>query len=215
MLLQKNFSDYATGELVRPIRGSIVCEHSRAIGDPNRERNKAFHHEDFSKNKVWRFKIPYWLQEFLLRRHYDKYHNKVRPAVKDKKYVFDVHDTGNVMMKKNSYHIRNPRFPKLCLSNDDHRTSTKEEIQLFAELLEKEFGYKPTINDPYKGGYVTRTYGKNRTAIQIELGRYLYMDEHTQEIDEKKLADVREKLLTAIEKFSLQAPQHPQTQSRS
>ena len=52
-------------------------------------------------------------------------------------------------------------------------------VQRVAALLERR-GYRVRRNDPYAGGYITRHYGRPQEgveALQIELGRSLYMDE--------------------------------------
>ncbi|MFZ5608473.1 MAG: N-formylglutamate amidohydrolase [Pseudomonadota bacterium] len=51
----------------------------------------------------------------------------------------------------------------------------------FAETTLRRLGLKVARNDPYAGGYITRTYGrpeKGIHALQIEIARALYMDEH-------------------------------------
>jgi N-formylglutamate deformylase len=48
------------------------------------------------------------------------------------------------------------------------------------ETLLLEMGYRVRRNEPYAGGYITRTYGRptqNVHAVQIEIARGLYMDE--------------------------------------
>lgn len=51
-----------------------------------------------------------------------------------------------------------------------------------AEHIFRTLGFKVVRNRPYAGGFVTEHYGKpaeNRHALQIEISRALYMDEHT------------------------------------
>ncbi len=53
-----------------------------------------------------------------------------------------------------------------------------------AERVFRELGFSVARNAPYAGGYTTRRYGKPRRgvhALQIEINRGLYMDEHAVE----------------------------------
>jgi N-formylglutamate deformylase len=63
---------------------------------------------------------------------------------------------------------------------DAHGTAcTPRTIRHVQDVLEG-LGYRVRRNDPYAGGYITRHYGRPREgieALQIELGRSLYMDE--------------------------------------
>ncbi|WP_074882165.1 N-formylglutamate amidohydrolase [Pseudovibrio axinellae] len=50
--------------------------------------------------------------------------------------------------------------------------------------LLQNMGYHVALNRPYAGGYITENYGKPARgvhAIQVEINRSLYMDEHTHE----------------------------------
>jgi N-formylglutamate amidohydrolase len=63
---------------------------------------------------------------------------------------------------------------------DAHATACGLRIIRFVEQVLGELGYSVRRNDPYAGGYVTRTYGRPRErvhALQIEIARALYMDE--------------------------------------
>jgi N-formylglutamate deformylase len=63
---------------------------------------------------------------------------------------------------------------------DAHGTTCTARVTAFVEAVLTDFGYAVRRNDPYAGGYVTRFYGRPREgvhALQIEIGRFLYMDE--------------------------------------
>ena len=63
---------------------------------------------------------------------------------------------------------------------DAHGTACAPGIARVAEGLLAGLGYAVRRNDPYAGGYITRHYGRPREgvhALQIEIGRDLYMDE--------------------------------------
>jgi len=69
-------------------------------------------------------------------------------------------------------------------------------------------GYSVRPNEPYKGGWITRKFGRPRAnchAIQIEINRALYMDEQTFEIREpgmRRLARVCAELLGRLRTWS-------------
>jgi N-formylglutamate amidohydrolase len=208
--LLKNFSDFATRDII-PTKISknqiIYCNFSRALGDPNRKRtsNDLFREVDFNSIKVWKLKFPLILKKYLLKKYYDKYHNDINSKIKllEKKHkkiiLLDIHDTGNVLLgsKKIEDKKRKEKFPKINLGNCDNKTSSKKTINKLDRLFQKHFKIKPSINKPYKGGYVTQEYGLNqinRDVIQIEFGRYMYLDENTQTIDKEKVEVFKNKL---------------------
>ncbi|GAN76053.1 N-formylglutamate amidohydrolase [Acidisphaera rubrifaciens HS-AP3] len=72
------------------------------------------------------------------------------------------------------------RGPVDFVIGDVHGTSCSEEITRLIETELMRLGYRVRRNDPYAGGYITRTYGRPKTgrhAVQIEVARRLYMDE--------------------------------------
>jgi len=63
---------------------------------------------------------------------------------------------------------------------DAHGTACSPRVVRRLETLLLEMGYRVRRNEPYAGGYITRTYGRptqNVHAVQIEIARGLYMDE--------------------------------------
>jgi N-formylglutamate amidohydrolase len=63
---------------------------------------------------------------------------------------------------------------------DAHGTACTPTATRLVETLLIGLGYTVRRNDPYAGGYITRHYGRPREgvhALQIEIGRQLYMDE--------------------------------------
>lgn len=69
-----------------------------------------------------------------------------------------------------------------------------------AERAFRELGFSVARNAPYAGGYTTRRYGKPRRgvhALQIEINRGLYMDEHTVERMDR-FSDVADAIETVV-----------------
>ena len=64
---------------------------------------------------------------------------------------------------------------------DAHGTACAPQAIRLVEQVLSDLGYRVRRNDPYAGGYITRHYGRPREhvhALQIEINRTLYMDEH-------------------------------------
>ncbi|WP_057832564.1 N-formylglutamate deformylase [Colwellia sp. TT2012] len=62
--------------------------------------------------------------------------------------------------------------------------------------------YTSVVNGRFKGGYITRGYGKPREnihAVQLELSQHTYMDEPSDRYNEKKAAKVKEKLQAFVQ----------------
>ncbi|MBI5120999.1 MAG: N-formylglutamate amidohydrolase [Rhodospirillales bacterium] len=65
---------------------------------------------------------------------------------------------------------------------DGFGTTAGNDVMTRAEEYFASLGYKVSRNQPYAGGYTTRHYGQpsdNIHALQIEIRRSLYMDEHS------------------------------------
>ncbi|HCM48250.1 MAG TPA: N-formylglutamate deformylase [Colwellia sp.] len=62
--------------------------------------------------------------------------------------------------------------------------------------------YSTVVNGRFKGGYITRGYGRpaeNIHAVQLELSQHTYMDEPSDQYNEEKAAKVKEKLQTFVQ----------------
>lgn len=211
--LIKNSSDFATANLIPkdfPKNQKVICNFSRLIGDPNRnlEDENLFREFDFNENRIFRYQLPKVLKRFLIKKYYYNYHKKISNIVNvdEKLIIFDIHDTGNIFMKPNPKDdkLKKEKFPNINLGNLDNKSSSKKVIELLAKELKKELSLEVTLNNPYKGGFVTKKYSKfkNVEVIQIEIGRYLYMDEKTQKINQKEINRIRKGLIKALIKIS-------------
>jgi len=220
--LIKNFSDSATRKVIEDIPTSqkVVAGFSRAVGDPNRsdDAEDLFREFDFNKNPVWEEPLSAEEKKWLIDNCYRKYHNRVAEIVEniEKKYptviIFDIHDTGERMLGEDSSKdsFREGGFPEITIANREGKSCDPQIMKDFAEMLKKCLGVDVRVNDPFKGGYMTQKYGEkyndnleegekfHRNVIQVELGRYLYMDETTQKIDYEKLEVVKEGLQLAM-----------------
>lgn len=150
---------------------------ARAIVDLNRQP------DDFSTDGVIKthtcqmkpvYSIPPDNQMIkkLLDLYYYPYHHRLRQLVqsKEKKIIMglDCH-TMQGTSPKISPRPGTPR-PYVCLSNAGY-TCPQHWIQLMAECFKEYFGPSVTINDPFKGGYITRTHGREMPWMQVEISR--------------------------------------------
>ena len=208
--LLKNFSDFGTSYLIPadfPEEQRVVCWFSRAIGDPNRssDHGHLFRSEDFNGNRIWKKRLGEGVKRYLWRRYYAAYHDIVLRRIREMErkhrtvIILDIHDTGNLLLGPDydSDRERDKRIPMINLGNLDDTASSKSFMGRLADTFGKEFGERPWLNTPFKGGYVTYRYGPrypNREMVQVELRRDLYVDEKRQELDETRVEDVRRKL---------------------
>ena len=211
--LLKNYSDFGTSKILSekiPKNQTIICNFSRALGDPNRERNskELFREYDFNSVKIWKGDLPSSLKNHLIKKYYDKYHRQIEKRISqmEKKHekivILDIHDTGNYLLSPNKKDdkLREERFPEINLGNCNNASSSEDLLNHLAKILEEEFKFKPSLNKPYKGGWVTQKYGiknPNREVVQIEFGRYLYMNEREQEINQN-IYTIRDKFLKVV-----------------
>ena len=200
----------------------IIPWSPRIKWDPNRSADaKDFKREtDFNGIKL----IPRenQLKDQVGNKDHWKYHMSIEDRVADVEssywwsIVFDIHDT---WVRKQDIFTDNDFFrpwwyPEMEIGTLDGDSCNPVILEYFAEQVEKYFGFIPVINEQDKGGYVTQLHWweerENRViseeeprvvnAMQIELGRYLYMKESTQEIDHDQARKVWAALRMCIQK---------------
>ncbi|MEJ2260582.1 MAG: N-formylglutamate amidohydrolase [Nitrosopumilaceae archaeon] len=110
------------------------------------------------------------------------------------------------------YHnsIQKRMRPMFCLSNQDGKTSSTEMIELLASCISDSFDIdrnEISLNDPFHGGYITRTYGNNPLPwIQIEMNRDMYLGESwfdgdSLSIDSSRLRKLNEQFKNCLKLF--------------
>ena len=80
--------------------------------------------------------------------------------------------------------------PRVCLSNADG-TCPEAWMTVMHECFVESFGPDVRVNDPFRGGYITRSHAAEMPWMQIELSRAPYLT-----LDGK-----REAVLTALERW--------------
>ncbi|HET9486782.1 MAG TPA: N-formylglutamate amidohydrolase [Chryseosolibacter sp.] len=122
------------------------------------------------------------LEEVLRRKelYFQPYHQKVEELLAKMKSEFgkvllwDCHSIRQVVPT-----IQKKRFPDLILGSADGQSAANEFIQTALRRLGSD-NYSLEHNHPFKGGYITRHYGRpgNRQhALQLEMTKINYMDD--------------------------------------
>jgi N-formylglutamate deformylase len=106
-------------------------------------------------------------------------------------------------IRKNVSTIQKADFPDMILGNDDQTTATQPIIDVAFNSL-KEGGFQVNHNTPFKGGHITRYFGKpdnGINALQLEMNKILYMDDSETKFDESRANAMREVLKPVFEKL--------------
>ena len=175
---------------------------------------------DFNENEL----LPefYGVNDNSWEESHEIYHTKIPKRLTTlekngkRSITFDIHDTGVRLEDQNPEKdtFRPWGYPKMEIGTLDGSSCDPEILAFFVEQVEKYFGFSPVVNQKYKWGYVTKKHGwearksleeawenpNKRNVLQIELGRYLYMKESTQEIDHEQARKVWAALRMCIQK---------------
>lgn len=129
--------------------------------------------------------------------YYKPYHEQIRKKLFELKNKF-----GKVLLWE-CHSIRQfvptvfpEKFPDLILGNNDETSASKSVIDAALGEL-KNSNYNVSHNFPFKGGYITRHFGKpaeNQHALQLEMSKVNYMDDSETKYDEARAEKVREVL---------------------
>jgi formiminoglutamase len=128
------------------------------------------------------------LRNILIEMYYKPYHRSIQKSIHDLnlQLCLDCHSMASVAPDISPDGNKKKR-PKFCLSNNDGKTSSQEMIELLALCISKSYHIdrnEISLNDPFRGGYITKTYGNNPVPwIQVEMNRELYLSEPWFDID--------------------------------
>jgi N-formylglutamate deformylase len=132
--------------------------------------------------------------ERRLENYYRPYHRKINEIISKLKDEF-----GQVLfwdghsIRRNVETIRKEPFPDFILGDNDGKTADKKFIETALESLKKS-SWQINHNDPFKGGFLTRSKGKpenNVHALQLEMSKDLYMSDNELNYDSKKAEKVK------------------------
>jgi len=144
--------------------------------------------------------------------YFEPYHRKLTALLNEMKAEFgeallwDCHSIRHIVPS-----IRKERFPDLILGSADATSASAKLIETALNCLGGG-PYSLSHNHPFKGGYITRHYGKpaeNIHALQLEMNKINYMDDSETMYDTrraKKTADLLNKTLSELSR-TLLSPQ--------
>lgn len=92
--------------------------------------------------------------------------------------------------------IQKERFPDLILGSVDNKSASIEIIETALKSLSST-KYGLSHNHPFKGGYITRSFGKpneNQHALQLEMNKVNYMDDNELKYDKQRAEKIRKVL---------------------
>ena len=116
--------------------------------------------------------------------HHRPYHRALAQLLEEARHRF------GVSLLIDCHSMPSPRAPGVRIKatnnvdmvlGDCHGASCAPAVTALAERVLTEAGFEVARNEPYAGGYITRRYGRpeeGHHALQIEINRSLYMDEH-------------------------------------
>lgn len=97
--------------------------------------------------------------------------------------------------------IRDEPFPDLILGDNDEKSADAEIIRIALDNL-KQGKYELKHNTPFKGGNITRNFGKPETgvhALQLEMAKPNYMADDELTFDESRADEMRKILRPTLE----------------
>ncbi|MBA4053567.1 MAG: N-formylglutamate deformylase [Marivirga sp.] len=145
-------------------------------------------------------------------KYYDPYHQKLTDLLKDLKKEFgkvllwDCHSIRQYVKT-----IYNENIPDLILGDVDGVSASPQIIELAFNGL-KSSPYSVSHNFPFKGGFITRHYGKpleSQQVLQLEMTKINYMDDTETQYDtdraEKMRALLQKVFSSLLESFGKKA----------
>jgi N-formylglutamate amidohydrolase len=97
--------------------------------------------------------------------------------------------------------IQDEKFPDLILGDADATSASPGLIETTLSIFEHS-DYAIAHNHPFKGGYITRSFGKpadHQHALQLEMPKVNYMDDSETKYDEERAVKIRAELIKVFE----------------
>lgn len=192
-------SDEGAGEiysLESRVTGFITTHIARAIVDLNRAPNDIRKDGVIKSHTCW--DVPIYATELsqntifhLLKNYYFPYHVSLKKLAAQNNLLLgiDCH-TMNAVGPPVGPDAGNER-PWICLS-DAGGACPRHWVETLAAAFREVFGDHVSINDPFKGGYITKYHGREMPWVQLEISRAPFMSN-----SEKRLA-----LLSVLEAWT-------------
>lgn len=135
--------------------------------------------------------------ERRLGKYFWPYHQQVKVLTEDLKSEFGrvlLWDCHSIRQYVNT--IYKDIFPDLILGDVDGASASPHVIEVAFNNL-KSSSYSVSHNFPFKGGFITRQYGKpleNQQALQLEMSKIRYMDDSETMFDKDRAEEMRKLL---------------------
>lgn len=146
-----------------------------------------------------------------IERYWQPYHDKLQEmleAIRQRHgfaLLFDVHSIRSTVPR-----LFDGRLPDLNLGTNEGRSCAPALQEGVAELLAGADGFSSVVNGRFKGGYITRHYGRPNAgvhALQLEIAQACYMDESRPEDWSRERAQPLKSVLERlVEKLSQWRP---------
>ncbi len=133
--------------------------------------------------------------------YYWPYYKKIEALLEERKKQFGkvlLWDAHSIRHKVST--IQKNVFPDMILGNNDEKTAHPELINTALKSL-KSGEFEVNHNAPFKGGHITRYFGKpenNIHALQLEMNKILYMDDNELTYNKERAAGVKNVLKKTI-----------------
>jgi len=199
----------------------IHAKYSRWVIDLNRDpESKPLYNDgriitalvpitDFLGNEIYLDKKFVPASEEIERRvenYYRPYYQKIESLLQER-----IEEFGQVLLwdahsiRRCVPTIRKEPFPDLILGDNDEKSARKEIIEIALNGL-KTGKYGVNHNSPFKGGHITRYFGKPETrvhALQLEMSKIHYMDDNELTFNEARAKEMRKVLRPVFEQLIL------------
>lgn len=177
---------YSDGRII-----TALCPTTDFFGNPIYNDGRSEVAQDEVKRRVAEYYVPY--------------HNKIEELLTDLKNQFgkvllwDCHSIRQYVPT-----IRQEKFPDLILGDADGTSASPGLIEAALGGLE-DSDYQVSHNHPFKGGYITRSFGKpseDQHALQLEMSKVKYMSDDELEYDPKRAEEIQTVLKKTFERLT-------------
>ena len=208
-----------------PSRAALCAQWSRLIVDLNRDsdrrdRKGVVPQVDYHGRVLYRPGCVPDEKEirFRIERYYLPYHDRLKESLEDPEIrgIIDCHSLCEVAP------VEAPdaggRRKDIVLGNNGDSegnqspgmgkpTASPETVRMLKRAFQ-EYGFSVSINNPYKGGFITTHYarrfsGNDKFFMQIEINQGLYLNSEKNRIVGSRIKDVRERVHKVFRSFSV------------
>lgn len=193
----------------------IIANYSRYVVDLNRPADDAAMYEGqlatglcptqtFSGKDIYAGKVTIDIDD-RVRRYWRPYHDKIKETLEELReahgyaLLWDAHSIASRVPT-----LFEGELPVLNFGTWDGRSCGNAMSDALLRVA-AEGPYDAVLNARFKGGHITRHYGKpeaNVHAVQLELAQRAYMDEATANYDEAKASQLGDTLWCLLESFT-------------